>query len=399
MGENQRHADATIAAEAPAANAGAPVTARLLGEASTPIWSMSSSELLRRALSRAGVAEAGPQDPAGGPLLLMRADHVYDASLVAQMAKATGTLLLRPEDRRPVAAHLPAGTGAARAEAVARALLAGAPARDPAFDGLSAAAPGEMVGAYDKALRKRGAPYLLELTPESRRAVEWRMFGGAYKGVTDLVTKYAWPHPAFHVVRACAALGITPNQVTALSLILVFAALYWFWQGNFWPGLAAAWVMTFLDTVDGKLARVTLTSTKFGNLFDHLIDLIHPPFWWLAWIAGCTAIGMPLPDPWLAGVIVFGGYVLQRVQEGIFIRAFGMHIHVWRRFDSFFRLIIARRNPNLLLLTPAMLIGRPDLGMMAVVIWTALGCVEQLVVTVQAMLARRRGPLRSWLDA
>jgi phosphatidylglycerophosphate synthase len=396
MGQEQRHAGATIAAGAPSANAAPEVVARLLGEAPVPIWSMPSPALLRRALGRAGVAEAGPGPLTGQPLLLLRADHVYDASLVGQMARSPGALLLRPADRLPVAAHLPAGADAAAAE---RALLAGAPATDPAFAGLRAATPEEMVGAYDKALRKRGAAYVMELTAESRPAVEWRMFGGAYKGVTDLVTKYWWPRPAFHVTRACAALGITPNQVTAVSLLLVFAALWLFWHGDFIPGLIAAWVMTFLDTVDGKLARVTLTSTKFGNLFDHLIDLIHPPFWWLAWIAGCTAVGLPLSDPWLAGVVVFGGYVLQRIQEGIFVRAFGMHIHVWRRFDSFFRLILARRNPNLILLTPPALLGRPDIGILLVVAWTALCCVEQLVVTIQAPLARRYGPLRSWLDA
>jgi phosphatidylglycerophosphate synthase len=396
MGQNQRHADATIAAGAPGAEAGPPVRARLLGEGPVPVWSRPSSSLLRRALSRAKVAEAAPGEVA---TLLLRADHVYDAALVGQMARTPDALLVRAEDRRPIGAHLPAGADAARAEAVADALLAGAAATDPAFAGLAAATPAELVGPYDFALRKRSSAYALELTAASRRAVEWRTFGGAYKGVTDLVTKYWWPRPAFHVTRACAALGITPNQVTALSLILVFVALWCFWEGYFIPGLLAGWVMTFLDTVDGKLARVTLTSTKFGNLFDHLIDLIHPPFWWLAWIAGCGAVGLPLPDPWLAGVVVFGGYVLQRIQEGIFIRAFGMHIHVWRRFDSFFRLILARRNPNLILLTPPALLGRPDIGMMLVVAWTALCCVEQLVVTVQGLLARRHGPLRSWLEA
>ena len=55
--------------------------------------------------------------------------------------------------------------------------------------------------------------------------------------------------------------------------------------------------MTFLDTVDGKLARVTITSTKLGNVFDHGIDLIHPPFWYLAW-----GMGLALDPPAIAGI-------------------------------------------------------------------------------------------------
>ena len=59
-----------------------------------------------------------------------------------------------------------------------------------------------------------------------------------------------------------------------------------FSYGYFALGLALGWVMTFLDTVDGKLARVTVTSSKWGNIFDHGIDLIHPPIWYVAWGIG-----------------------------------------------------------------------------------------------------------------
>lgn len=76
-----------------------------------------------------------------------------------------------------------------------------------------------------------------------------------------------------------------------------------------------------------------------------------------------------------------------------------MDMHVWTRFDSKFRLITARRNPNLLLLTAAVLAGRPDLGILAVAVWTVLSLVIHAVRLVQAALARRRGPLRSWLSA
>ena len=370
--------------------------ARVIGEGPVPVWGRPASHLLRRALTRAGVADtAAWPAPVAGPVLLARADHVYDAAAVAGLAAAPGTVLLRPDDGLPVAAHV----APERAESVAAALEAGRGADDPAFAGLRRAGPGDLSGAYDKALRKRGAPYLLPLTAESRRAVEWRMFGGSYKGVTDVITKYVWPRPAFHVTRLCAALGITPNQVTAASLVLVLLALWLFWRGQFLPGLLAAWIMTFLDTVDGKLARVTLTATPFGNVFDHMIDLIHPPFWWLAWIAGLGAAGLPLANPWLVGAVVAGGYVVQRLEEGLFIQLYGMHLHVWQRFDSLFRLVLARRNPNLVLLTAFTLAGRPDWGILAVAAWTALCCVEQAVRIGQAFAAGGRGVLRSWLEA
>ena len=118
------------------------------------------------------------------------------------------------------------------------------------------------------------------------------MFMGTYKGATDLVTKYLWPRPAFYVTRALAPTSITPNIVTALSAVCVVLAFWLFWEGYFLAGLVSAWLMTFLDTVDGKLARTTLTSSKWGDVFDHGIDLIHPPFWYAAWALGLGTVGL-----------------------------------------------------------------------------------------------------------
>ena len=113
--------------------------------------------------------------------------------------------------------------------------------------------------------------------------MEKLLFSWSYKGVTDLVTKFVWPKPARHVVRFCARIGASPNMITTLGLILVIAACWLFERQYYFEGLLAGWIMTFLDTVDGKLARVTIQSSRFGHLFDHLIDLFHPPFWYIYW--------------------------------------------------------------------------------------------------------------------
>jgi phosphatidylglycerophosphate synthase len=208
-----------------------------------------------------------------------------------------------------------------------------------------------------------------------------------------------WPWPARHVTRFCARVGITPNQVTMASLAFVIVAFFQFRDGHYGAGLIAAWVMTFLDTVDGKLARVTLQSSKFGDIFDHGIDLIHPPFWWWAWISGLATAGFALQDHDLVLAIVLIGYVAQRIEEGLFQLLFGIAMHVWRPFDSFFRLITARRNPNLLILTVSVLFGRPDIGMQLVAAWVVICFVIHALRIVQGLVARRRGPLSSWLAA
>jgi phosphatidylglycerophosphate synthase len=230
------------------------------------------------------------------------------------------------------------------------------------------------------------------------RIIEWRMFKGAYKGVTDFVTKWFWPWPAFFVTRWCAAARITPNAVTAASFVMVLVALWLFVAGYFALGVIAAWFMTFLDTVDGKLARVTLTSSKWGNVFDHGIDLIHPPFWYFGWYYGIAALGLEsawqVPALW----IIVLGYVLGRLQEGFFLWRFKVEIHAWRAIDSWFRLFTARRNPNLAIITAAVVAGRVDIGFLAVAVWTILSLAFHFLRIGQAIAAKARGEaVQSWL--
>jgi len=363
------------------------VAAVVVGHSPLSVWGLPSEQRLRRQLARAGAVSDRAE---AGRLVLLRADWVYDDALVRSLAATVEDVALLAPDGRAVALAL----DAARAGG-AEALLA--ERRMPAdARGL---VPEQLADGYNNTLRKREPPYLMELSAAALPGIEQRVFGGAYKGVTDLVTLYAWPRPARFVTRLCAQAGITPNQVTFASLLLVLAAMAMFWNGHYGWGLLAAWGMTFLDTVDGKLARVTLTSSRWGDVFDHSIDLIHPPFWWWAWIVGLPAAGLALEHPSPVLTVIVAGYVLQRVEEGIFIACFGMDMHVWKRFDSRMRLITARRNPNLLLLSASVLAGRPDLGILAVAVWTALCLVIHALRIVQAALERRRGPLRSWLAA
>ncbi len=375
-----------------------PSFACILGGASPEVWGSSAAVRLRRGLARAGVSEFIEESAlaeVSGPVLLLRPDAAIDGPLLQALLKAPGTVLLSNGDPAgvPLAAHAPARLAEAAADVLhqdnANSLPAG-------FEATTAAGLG---ASYWEALRKREEPYALAVRPEALRRIEWRMFMGTYKGATDLVTKWLWPLPAFHATKFCARLGITPNQVTALSLLLVIAAFYWFWEGNWLPGLLAAWGMTFLDTVDGKLARITLTSSKLGNVFDHGIDLVHPPFWYWAWAVGLQQSAHAVGEIALAVMlaVIIAGYVVQRVIEGIAIWRLGLEIHVWRRIDTRFRLVTARRNPNLLLLTFFTAVGRPDLGLGAVAVWTAICLLLHVFQLLQGLAAARRGKLRSWM--
>ena len=357
---------------------------RSVGDNRVRLFGLPPTERARRFAVKAGM----DPDARGGPMVLANLDYACDPAWYAHLARAPGSVLTL--GGRPVLAH-------ARDEAAAEeigAAMRGGPLRLPA--GHSELAAETAGGLHSAALRKREAPFVMPLTPATADAAERASYDGAYKGVTDVLTLYLWRRPAFHLTRWSAAAGLSPNFITAVGAALCVLAFYLFWVGEYWPGIAAGFVFMVLDTVDGKLARCTGTSSKWGNLFDHGIDLVHPPFWWWAWAEGLDAYGTPIGREtfWVVLGVIVGGYVLQRAIEGVFIRRFGMHIHVWERIDSRFRLITARRNPNMVILVAAMLFARPDVGLIAVAWWTALSLVFHAVRLGQAF-ARPR--VESWL--
>lgn len=356
-----------------------------------PIWGMTARERVRRIAEAQGLelAAAGGEARA---VIVVNLDYAFDPAWFRWIEKKPGTALTR--DGTVVLAHV-----------LRRDLDA---MRRTVEHGLSAPAALTIVAAedegalFDEALRKRERPFVERLIPGNVARIERASYAGSYKGVTDLLTKYLWPGLAFQLTRIAARIGLSPNGVTAIGTVLCIIATVAFWYGWFWSGLATGLAFMVLDTVDGKLARCTVTSSRLGHLWDHGVDLIHPPIWWWAWATGCAAYGLPLPDAlfWTVMATMLTGYVVQRLIEGAFIWRFGMHIHVWERFDSRFRLITARRNPNMLILFAAMLAARPDIGIVAVAAWTGLSLAIHAVRLMQAIWRGHGGePVASWLAA
>ncbi|MDD2365492.1 MAG: CDP-diacylglycerol--serine O-phosphatidyltransferase [Desulfuromonadaceae bacterium] len=80
---------------------------------------------------------------------------------------------------------------------------------------------------------------------------------------------------------------ILPNLVTAASLFAGFYSMVATLNGNY--GSAAVWIFisAVCDGLDGKVARMTGTTSKFGVEFDSLADLVAfgvtPAFLMYAW--------------------------------------------------------------------------------------------------------------------
>ncbi|MGZ0188518.1 MAG: CDP-alcohol phosphatidyltransferase family protein [Alphaproteobacteria bacterium] len=379
----------------------------IIGQSDHMLWSLDAETRLGRLAAKAG---AGPVKPladvqADETVFLIRADAVIEERLAKALLAGDDVILIATSRENAARTALAAKATGADAAAAAGAVLVADAVPDIAPDGLVFADARAIGGSYDPVLRKQAVPFAERLGDAPKPLLERLTFGASYKGATDFVTKYVWPWPARQVTRWCAAAGVTPNQVTTVSLILVFLALAGFWQGQWAWAILAAWLMTFLDTVDGKLARCTMNSSKWGEVYDHGIDLIHPPFWWWAWYMGAYGLAEARGPEFieifdLALTVIVVGYVVQRIYEGAFLWIFKIEGHIWRPFDFYFRTITARRNPNLFILMISAILGLPEWGLIAVAGWVFLSLLVHFFRFSQAALLKASGgPVRSYLKA
>ncbi len=370
-------------------------------ECPVKIWGLTSADRIERVLKDTGIRRAEDlttlQD--GDSALILRGNYLFDDRLVKYLA-VTPNIVLHLEDGqqvKAVAANVPANLAMQALAVIEKDMI---PASLP---GLLIQTLSSISISFQEKLLKSEPPFVLPITAEKKQQLERRLFDWSYKGITDLVTKWVWPRPARWVVGHCVRMHIRPNHVTLIGLLLVIFTGISFAKGNYGMGLLAGWLMTFLDTVDGKLARVTVTSSKFGHYFDHIIDLVHPPVWYILWGLGLTAgqlanLGFSLGTLFYTIMI---GYLVGRLVEGSFNWFLGgsFGIFCWKPIDAYFRLITARRNPNMIFLTISFLAGRPELGLLAVSLWTIATSVFLLGrFTLAGYVYFTQGALRSWLS-
>ncbi len=369
--------------------------AGLIGVSDKRIWGMPIEKWQGRALRKAGAIMSSPE---------CEADVYIGTSWVLSSALSKA-FTMAPKTALMIDGEIAGVTDVPRE--IAQSLI-GQNAEAASSAGLSLKAPNDLADSYNKTLRKTDPPYGIDISKAPIEPVMRRQFASSYKGITDFVTKYFWPLPAYYATRLCANLKLTPNMVTTIGLILCVAAFYYFMKGQWALGFLTGWLMTFLDTVDGKLARTTMTYSSWGNAYDHGIDLIHPPFWYWAWFAGLGGtLTWTDPSSWVSSpmsfalMAIFLGYLVDRIIEGVFIVQHGFHIHVWRPFNSLLRIYTARRNPNTFIfmigcIASVILVDAARWGFYAVAIWTWVCIAINIGVVIIASLSRK--PVTSWMD-
>jgi phosphatidylglycerophosphate synthase len=72
--------------------------------------------------------------------------------------------------------------------------------------------------------------------------------------------------------KLCLKLGLTPNLLTAISLLCALAAGVAFWKAQMIWGVVLMFATAFTDMLDGSTARAGNMGTVFGGILDHVSD-------------------------------------------------------------------------------------------------------------------------------
>lgn len=303
----------------------------------------------------------------GEPFLGFAADTVIDTRLLHYLAGRPGAAAVWGGEgsERAVVVRLEGTVPLLSVEQVSVAQLAEA----GIAQGVLTEVPLRDVPSYIKKLR-RDLPAYLFAVPDaaSRDRAERFLFWSNYKGSTDFFTKYVYPPLVWRMVRPLARWRVHPNVVTLFNVFITFAAVPLFAQAYWLLGFLCSYTMSVLDSVDGKLARLTFRSSRFGDILDHGLDLVHPPLWYFgwAWALGAGNLSAPVFQAavWMA---IF--YICDRLVTALFNLRTGRSIHGYAPVDVRMRTFISRRNINLPLFTVGLLAGMPIPTFSLIVLW------------------------------
>lgn len=111
----------------------------------------------------------------------------------------------------------------------------------------------------------------------SARDAEDRLFAALGSPIDTRLDRALHRRLSRPVTRTAIAFGITPNQLSVLSLLVGLLAAWCFWWGTATAALAGLLVYVVavvLDHADGEVARLTLTESRVGEWLDILVDTI-----------------------------------------------------------------------------------------------------------------------------
>jgi phosphatidylglycerophosphate synthase len=182
----------------------------------------------------------------------------------------------------------------------------------------------------------------------------------------ELPSRYFDPYFENLIVRRLAPTAITANQVTIITTVLGFVVAALYLGGWLCTGVLLAIFVEVLDGVDGKLARITRTTSKAGE-YEHILDFFYENSWWLALGRFLRRSGSPFA--WIAAMLMVAFDLADNIVYSVADVKWGRSVDNATPFLSRFRTIAGRRNIYTWIFLPGFFLGVPAFSFYLAVAW------------------------------
>ncbi len=239
--------------------------------------------------------------------------------------------------------------------------------------------------AYIRFLRKHIEPVLIRLTdPKDIRSIENDLYEKTFKGGMEIVAIYGYRIPVRELTRFFAKTPITPNMVTGVATLCKLGAIPFFFYGHLLTGLLLAFSFIILDSLDGKLARMTFRFSDTADKVDHMTSMPARVGWnfgmcWHFSGGDLTSI------PGIAGLIVTVLPFLDDINWTIIKHKFHRSLFDLTPFDATVHLFNVKRNDTAVMIIGT-LAGFPLQAFYFITFWTMVVWIWHTVRTAYVIL-------------
>ncbi len=203
---------------------------------------------------------------------------------------------------------------------------------------------------YVRFLRRSVVPVFRKVFSEDNlRHIENDLYERTFKGAMEFIATYGYKYPVREMTRWVAKTNITPNTITGAAVFCSFAAIPLLWIGMVIPGLLLAASFIVLDSLDGKLARLTFRLSHVADRVDHLTSLPTRMGWY-------SGLGWTLSGGQLSSLEGIGGLLLtvlpllDKLNLNYCNHRLGRSLLDFRELDRRVHLFTVRRNDIFMLL-------------------------------------------------
>jgi phosphatidylglycerophosphate synthase len=204
---------------------------------------------------------------------------------------------------------------------------------------------------YDRDLRQPISPFFLNVKMETNiRVLENLMYEKTFKGAMDFIASYIYKIPVREMVRLLAPTRVTPNMITVLSILCSILAIPFFAIGMLGIGTLLGFLFIVFDSLDGKLARLTVNLTPEAGHWDRKTSTPAVALWSIAWGWHFSG-GQLYTIPFFVGLLIFGLTLVDKWTRMAFRALTRRSILDFSHIDRIFHLFASKRTTNLFILT------------------------------------------------